>query len=47
MAFITFNRKLHLFHNFWTFKTQNTEYNQKYVEKYIYKKIKEVVEIYK
>ena len=41
MIFITSNRKLHLFDNFWTFKTQNTEYS------YIYKKLKEAVEIYK
>ena len=27
MIFITCNRKLHLIDNFWTFKTQNTEYN--------------------
>ena len=38
MSFITSNRKLHLFDNFWTFKTQNTEYNYIYVENYIYKK---------
>ena len=38
MILITSNRKLHLFHNFWTFKTQNTEYNYIYVENYIYKK---------
>ena len=47
MIFITSSRKLHLFDNFWTFKTQNTEYNYKYVENYIYKKLKEAVEIYK
>ena len=47
MIFITSNRKLHLFDNFWTFKTQNTEYNYIYVENYIYKKLKEAVEIYK
>ena len=29
------------------FKTQNTKYNYMYVENYIYKKLKEVVEIYK
>ena len=29
------------------FKTQNNEYNYIYVENYIYKKFKEVVEIYK
>ena len=46
MIFITFNRKLHLFDNFWTFKTQNTEYKYLYVENYIYKKLKEAVEIY-
>ena len=44
MIFITSNRKLHLFDNFWTFKTQNTEYNYIYVENYIYKKLKEAVE---
>ena len=27
MIFINSNRKLHLFDNFWTLKTQNTEYN--------------------
>ena len=47
MIFITSNRKLHLFDNFWTFKTQNTEYNYIYVENYIYKKFQKVVEIYK
>ena len=47
MIFITSNRKLHLFDNFWTFKTQNAEYNYIYVENYIYKKLKEAVEIYK
>ena len=51
MIFITSNRKSHLFKNFWTFKilknTQNTEYNYIYVENYRYKKLKEVVEIYK
>ena len=47
MIFITYNRKLHLFDNFWTFKTQNTEYNYIYVENYIYKKLKEALEIYK
>ena len=47
MIFITSSRKLHLFDNFWTFKTQNTEYNYKYVENCIYKKLKEAVEIYK
>ena len=46
MIFITCNRKLHLFDNFWTFKTQNTEYKYLYVENYIYKKLKEAVEIY-
>ena len=29
------------------FKTQNNEYNYIYVENYIYKKLKEAVEIYK
>ena len=47
MTFITSNRKLRLFDNFWTFKTQNTEYSYIYVENCIYKKPKEVVEIYK
>ena len=47
MSFITSNRKSHLFENFWTFKTQNTEYNYIYVENFIYKKHKEAVEIYK
>ena len=46
MAFITSNRKLHLFDNVWTFKTQNTDYNYIYVENYIYKKLKEAMEIY-
>ena len=45
MIFITSNRKLHLFDNFLTFKTQNTEYN--YIENYIYKKLKGAVEMYK
>ena len=40
MIFITSNKRLHLFDNFWTFKTQNTEYNYKYVEKNIYKNSK-------
>ena len=47
MIFITSNRKLHHFDNFWKFKTQNTEYNYKYVENYMYKKLKDAVEIYK
>ena len=47
MIFITFNRKLHLFDKFWTFKTQNTGYNYIYVKHYIYKNLKEAVEIYK
>ena len=47
MIFITYNRKLHLFDNFSTFKTQNTEYNYIYVENYIYKKLKKALEIYK
>ena len=38
MNFITPNRKLHLFDNFWTFRKQNTEYNYIYVENYIYVK---------
>ena len=29
------------------FKTQNNEYNYIYVENYIYKKLKEAVEVYK
>ena len=49
--FITSNRKLHLFDNFWTLETQNTEYNYKYVENYIYHivlaKIYKVSKIYK
>ena len=40
MIFITSNKKLHLFDNFWTFKTQNTEYNYTYVEHYIKKNSK-------
>ena len=47
MIFITSNRELHLFDKFWTFKTQNTEYNYIYAKKYIYKNIKEAVETYK
>ena len=47
MIFITSNRELHLFDNFWTFKTQSTEYNYIYVQNYIYKKLEEAVEIYK
>ena len=47
MIFITFNRKLHLFDNFWTFKTKNTEYNYIYVKNYMHKKLTEAVEIYK
>ena len=47
MIFITPNSKLHLFDNFWTFKTQNTEYNYIYAENYIYKKLKEAAEVYK
>ena len=47
MIFIIPNRKLHPFDNFWTFKTRNAEYNYIYVENNIYKKLKEVVEIYK
>ena len=45
MIFITSNRKSHLFDNFWTFEAQNTEYNYIFVENYIYKRLKEVVEI--
>ena len=47
MIFITCNRKLHPFDNFWKFKAQNTEYDYKYVENYMYKKFKDAVEIYK
>ena len=47
MIFIISYRKLHLSGNFWTFKTQSTEYDYIFVENYIYKKLKEVVEIYK
>ena len=46
MIFITCNRKLHLFDNFWTFKTQNTEYKYLYVENYVHKNLKEAVEVY-
>ena len=46
MIFITRNRKSHLFDKFWTFKTQNTEYKYLYVENYIYKNLKEAVEVY-
>ena len=47
MVFITSNSKLHLFDNFWTSKTQTTEYSYIYVENYTYIKIKEAVKIYK
>ena len=47
MIFIKSNRKLHLFDNIWTSKIQNTEYNDIHIENYIYKKLKEAVEIYK
>ena len=47
MIFITSNRKLHLFDNFCTFKTQETEYDYVYLENYIYKKLIKAVEIYK
>ena len=47
MNFITSYRKLHFSDNFWTFKTQSTEYDYIFVEIYIYKKLKEAVEIYK
>ena len=47
MIFIISYRKLHLSGNFWTFKTQITEYDYIFVENYIYKKLKEAVEIYK
>ena len=46
MIFITSNRKLHLFDNFWMFKTQNAEYNCIYVENYIYEKLTDALEIY-
>ena len=36
MIFFISNRKLHLFDNVRTFKTQNTENNYMYVENYIY-----------
>ena len=39
--------QLHLFDNFWTFKTQNTECSYIHVENWIYKKLKEAVEICK
>ena len=45
--FYYFRKKLHPFNNFWTFETQNTEYNYIYQETYIYKKLKQAVEIYK
>ena len=47
MIFITSYRKLHLSGNFWTFETQSTQYDYIFVENYIYKKLKEAVEIYK
>ena len=47
MNFITSNKKLHLFDNFWTFKTQNIDYSYIYAENYIYKKLKEAMEICK
>ena len=47
MIFITSYRKLHLSGNFWTFKTQSTQYDYIFVENYIYKKLKEAAEIYK
>ena len=47
MILVTSNRKSHLLDNFWTFKTQNTEYNYTYVENCIYKNLKEAVEICK
>ena len=47
MISVTSNRKLHLFDNVWTSKIQNTEYNDIHIENYIYKKLKEAVEIYK
>ena len=47
IIYIYSNKKLHLFENFWTFKTQNAEYNYLYVENYIYKKLKEAMERHK
>ena len=47
MIFITSKRKLHPFDNSWKFKTQNTEYDYKYVGNYMHKKLKDAVEIYK
>ena len=47
MIVITSSRKLHFFDKFWTFKTQNIEYNHLYIENYINEKLKEDVEIYK
>ena len=50
MIFITSYRKLHLSGNFWTFKTQSTEYDNNddtFVENYIFKKLEEPVEILK
>ena len=47
MIFITSYGKLHFSGNFWTFKTQSTQYDYIFVENYIYKKLKEAVEIYK
>ena len=47
IVLITSNRRLHLFDNFWMFKTQNTDYNYIYAENYVYKKLKKTVEICK
>ena len=50
MIFITSYRKLHLSGNFWTFKTQSTEYHYNddtFVENYIFKKFEQPVEILK
>ena len=45
--FLLLPKKITFFDNFWMFKAQNNEYNYTYVENYIYKKLKEAVEIYK
>ena len=47
MLFINSNRKLHLFDNFWVFKTKNTEYNFIYAKIIFKKKLKAAVGIYK
>ena len=36
---------MHLFDNIWTFSIKNVEYNYLYVQNYIYKKLKEAVEM--